>query len=1247
MAPHYDDSDDSSTDDSGPPPLVSRDRGGQDDSSASDTSGDDENSMPPLESRNIVPNASSSDSDDDNDNRNNNDNDSDDGSIPPLLHGGTRDNRSGDSDDSDDSDDDTMPPLSTDTKPANNTTAKKGKGEKAKAKPTNYDSDESSDVPPLVKRGPRDDGVNDSVEDSSGDEEEEFEDTKATEFGFGNEEDFVSNLGMNFLSSLDDDVTSSTTKEDDKKQTKKKNDSSSTKKQRQEEAKRREQEAKKRRQEEERRRQEEERIRREEEIKLKKKQKEAEKKRKQKTRRKIFAFCKLHWQRKQEQKRFRSKRLVANWAQRVHRGKKARKEWGKQLQSRLVLAERYNKLWETSLKIVNDRSSISNAKRKQQDHFNSWASCLESLDFVVNDETNDETAKILSEATDKALHIEEEYDDGQVQDDTDYEAQMDASSTATTTPNQDDVDDDDDDFTGNHTNIMYTENVKKWLRGPAGGRYRDLFVKRMKQLSRGERSRILAKRLKGTSKTVTVFETYLEQKSGKRILWQIEGNNLLVWFVASHDNVSRLMKLIEDSQNRKHRRLTSGDELVQDKDSLAARRNTIEREAILNPLGNTPMKVYEVSLEDVNELASTSWVPKLRLTREERDVVETSGTVLLLGRSGTGKTICTANRMDFDRQQMTHDPSFTQLFVARSQKLCAYVQNIIGTPSGTSFETYDKLKQRLERELPTKDDEIRSSFPTELKMRFDVFKREVYNGDQDIDPLLAWTSIRSFIKGSIEATLKTSLPKAISEEEFLDMKVFSSGRCSLTVDQRKIVYPIYEKYVRFLKEKNMWDDCDRILALLLRLELCKVADPEKYHSIQVSKIYVDEVQDYTQAECLLFFYLCNGQGNLFLAGDPAQNVVQGVEFRFQDIRSVEYHIAKDSNTIMQKPKKVHVNFRSHAGILNTAGSILTCMFKAFPKSAENLGEDHGVFVGPRPGVFEKVEVKVLADLLANKMNGTVVLVHDSTLQQWKKALDYPLIRTIRESKGLEYKSVIILDFFGDLCDQVDEGVQKAWRGLLLRGEVAGLSSKYPEIESHLKLLYTAITRCIEQLFFVETADSMPGKAFVRWLTTTTTSWHKEKEESAESLATKNKVLDVQARVMTKDEALQSGIQLAAAAEAEGRSDVAASKTLLDQAIYYFELADESMYKKKAQVHLESIDIRSNLPPLPSRSEEEKEDVTAYEQYRDLESNVARTVGKLFDEGLLLEGRDLCSCLVPYVPKRTQQRLKMEIVRPLE
>ena len=59
---------------------------------------------------------------------------------------------------------------------------------------------------------------------------------------------------------------------------------------------------------------------------------------------------------------------------------------------------------------------------------------------------------------------------------------------------------------------------------------------------------------------------------------------------------------------------------------------------------------------------------------------------------------------------------------------------------------------------------------------------------------------------------------------------------------------------------------------------------------QFHKVYVDEVQDYTQVEILLFFVL-GGAGNLFLAGDPAQNVARGVEFRFADIRKVGYYVA--------------------------------------------------------------------------------------------------------------------------------------------------------------------------------------------------------------------------------------------------------------------------------------------------------------------------------------------------------------------
>ena len=106
---------------------------------------------------------------------------------------------------------------------------------------------------------------------------------------------------------------------------------------------------------------------------------------------------------------------------------------------------------------------------------------------------------------------------------------------------------------------------------------------------------------------------------------------------------------------------------------------------------------------------------------------------------------------------------------------------------------------------------------------------------------------------------------------------------------------------------------------------------------------------------LLFFYL-SGPGDLFLAGDSAQSVVEGVEFRFEDIRSVEYCIAPEKHNLMlQKPMVVNVNFRSHTGVLNIAASILSYMFEAFPNSAKQLKEDRGIFQGPRPSVLSRID----------------------------------------------------------------------------------------------------------------------------------------------------------------------------------------------------------------------------------------------------------------------------------------------------
>ena len=64
-----------------------------------------------------------------------------------------------------------------------------------------------------------------------------------------------------------------------------------------------------------------------------------------------------------------------------------------------------------------------------------------------------------------------------------------------------------------------------------------------------------------------------------------------------------------------------------------------EEDVLLDPMGNTPLKIFVTRRSELPLLSQSDWSPPLLLNRRERDVCEQEGTVLLLGRSGTGKIV--------------------------------------------------------------------------------------------------------------------------------------------------------------------------------------------------------------------------------------------------------------------------------------------------------------------------------------------------------------------------------------------------------------------------------------------------------------------------------------------------------------------------------------------------------------------------------------------------------------------------------
>ncbi|KAJ1388879.1 hypothetical protein B484DRAFT_459747, partial [Ochromonadaceae sp. CCMP2298] len=214
-------------------------------------------------------------------------------------------------------------------------------------------------------------------------------------------------------------------------------------------------------------------------------------------------------------------------------------------------------------------------------------------------------------------------------------------------------------------------------------------LSRMRMLACDHRSYAYSKRLVGSR--VPLLETKLDR--GVRILWSQlrrgrEKPAIIIWFVAKHDRVPRCIELV--SRCFRYRDWGQGQTQIQTKGqglgvNVGGEGQVVELgedESLLDPVGNAPLKTYTLDLQaqaqahssdgsgDDGGSGSGKKLP-LRLSKREREVNLAVGTVLLLGRSGTGKTVCLCNRMTSDRQS---NPVSLQLFVCRSRGLRDSVQ---------------------------------------------------------------------------------------------------------------------------------------------------------------------------------------------------------------------------------------------------------------------------------------------------------------------------------------------------------------------------------------------------------------------------------------------------------------------------------------------------------------------------------------------------------------------------------------------
>jgi hypothetical protein len=473
-------------------------------------------------------------------------------------------------------------------------------------------------------------------------------------------------------------------------------------------------------------------------------------------------------------------------------------------------------------------------------------------------------------------------------------------------------------------------------------------------------------------------------------------------------------------------------------------------------------------------------------------------------------------------------------------------------------------------------------YPVRDRVRFERFTGMLpavsqFRRGRRLDPLVVWTQIRSFIKGSIEAAMAG---RPLTLHEYLTL---APERCRLTPDQRREAYAAFEVYEGQLARARLWDESGRTLDALshwLRSGRPAVAGGPLGFA-PYDRVYVDEVQDCTQAETALFFVATNMDTRaLFLAGDPAQAVAEGVDFRFEELRAVVYRLSNGLEKL-ERPVKLAVNYRSHAGILNCASGILSKMFAVFPGSAKILEPDQGLFMGPLPAFWQassSSSSSSLQELISAVSGERLVLVcPDERRDGLAPLCPERLVFGIREVKGLEFHHVALVDFFCSLSYPD----QAAWVRMLGedRAAAAAAALANPQLESQLKLLYTAVTRSCRSLIFIETNESAAGTAFCQWL---------EKMRLGKPLAGLDcdfaREMSGGEMIMSSGELLTLGLDLAVAAMSE--ESLATRQSLLAKAAKCFTRAGAtlicSLCTRSSRLHTmragtKNIQIAHTLP----------------------------------------------------------------------
>ncbi|KAJ6321838.1 hypothetical protein OIU77_011843 [Salix suchowensis] len=293
-----------------------------------------------------------------------------------------------------------------------------------------------------------------------------------------------------------------------------------------------------------------------------------------------------------------------------------------------------------------------------------------------------------------------------------------------------------------------------------------------------------------------------------------------------------------------------------------------------------------------------------------------------------------------------------------------FLMMLDGTMGNSYFERFSDMRQLLQEKVGNSGSISAQTLIRTKEVNFEKFCAVYWPHFNEkiknkLDSSRVFTEIISHIKGSLQAG--KSRDGSLSREDYVNL---SEGRIStLNRQKRDVIYDIFEGYEKMKAANGDFDMADFVNDLHLRLKTYK------YEGEAMDFVYIDEVQDLTMRQIALFKHICrNVEEGFVFSGDTAQTIARGIDFRFEDIRSLFYN--------------------------------------EFVLASRGTGNDRS----------EKGQISKIFHLKQNFRTHAeqVILVRDDDA---RKEIDnyvgkHALVLTVVECKGLEFQDVLLYNFFG-------------------------------------------------------------------------------------------------------------------------------------------------------------------------------------------------------------------------------------------